>query len=326
MVTTLLAGVGLAIVGEADTAAAYGGIRADAVPAYLIPWYTRAARQCSGITPALLAAQGYQESRFNPRAVSPKGAAGIAQFMPTTWARWGRDDDGNGVSSPFDVGDAIMAQGRLMCALLDKAAASGYPGDPIALALAGYNAGWGAVELYRRVPPYPETQNYVAEITRRAREWATPGGTIAGSGGTFHDGTHRIAIPRANPRSTRAAIAWARQQAGTYGWFRRCLNFTARAYGWQRAGVDYAIDHYYVVPARMRHDGDRNPPPGALLYWRIPGQRAGHVSIYLGDGLIASNDILAKGRIDIVPADLIEKKWGARYVGWTVPYFPHAVR
>ena len=84
----------------------------------------------------------------------------------------------------------------------------------------------------------------------------------------------------------------------------------------------YAVDQYItVMPAGMRHDGDRNPPPGALLFWSTSG-RAGHVALYLGGGQIASNDIVTDGQISVVPATDIETKWGATYLGWSPPYFP----
>ncbi|RKN52326.1 hypothetical protein D7231_35310 [Streptomyces klenkii] len=126
-----------------------------------------------------------------------------------------------------------------------------------------------------------------------------------------------------NPRSTEGAIAWARDQAETSfsGWYRRCLAFVAQAWGWGGSGVNYAIDHYRQMPADMRHDGSRTVPPGALMYWETGG-RAGHVALYLGDGLIASNDILRPDYIDIVDATEIETRWGATYVGWAPPYFP----
>ena len=103
------------------------------------------------VSAALLAAQLMAESNFNPYAVSPAGAAGIAQFMPGTAAMYGLDD-------PFDPAQAIDAQARLMADLLDQ-----FGGD-VSLALAGYNAGPGAVEGCSCVPPYPETQAYVARI------------------------------------------------------------------------------------------------------------------------------------------------------------------
>lgn len=123
-----------------------------------------AAASCPGLTRELLAAQLHQESRFRPRAVSAAGAEGIAQFMPETWQHWGRDLDGDGVADPFDPREAIDAQGRLMCHLLRVAEESTVPGSPEALALAAYNAGWGAVVEHDGVPPYPETREYVRTI------------------------------------------------------------------------------------------------------------------------------------------------------------------
>lgn len=130
-------------------------------------------------------------------------------------------------------------------------------------------------------------------------------------------------LPRKNPRSVDEAIAWAKQQATSpsKSWARLCLSFVAHAYGWNASGVPYAIDHYRTAPASMRHDGDKNPPPGALMYWET-GSRAGHVALYLGNGMVASNDIRQSGKISIVPVDEISNKWGAKYVGWQQPYFP----
>ena len=99
----------------------------------------------------LLAAQLYAESNFNPFAQSPAGAQGIAQFMPGT-------AEALGLTDPFDAEKAIDAQARLMSGLLKR-----FDGD-VALALAAYNAGPGAVERYGGIPPYAETQAYVAKI------------------------------------------------------------------------------------------------------------------------------------------------------------------
>lgn len=102
------------------------------------------------VSPALLAAQLMAESNFNPFAVSPAGASGIAQFMPATAASYG-------LSDPFDAEASIEAQAHLMSDLL------GDFGD-ISLALAAYNAGPAPVEACSCVPSYPETQAYVARI------------------------------------------------------------------------------------------------------------------------------------------------------------------
>ena len=102
------------------------------------------------VSAALIAAQLLAESNFDPNAVSPAGAQGIAQFMPGTAAAYGLED-------PFDPEEAIDAQAHLMSDLLRQF-------DSIPLALAAYNAGPGAVAACDCVPPYPETQAYVARI------------------------------------------------------------------------------------------------------------------------------------------------------------------
>lgn len=149
----------------------------------------------------------------------------------------------------------------------------------------------------------------------------TPGGS---GGGTFSDGKQTWKLN--NPRTVDEAIDWAKAHSGagsSSNWYQRCLAFTAIVYGWSFSGVDYAIDHFSVVPKSMQHRGDRHPPPGALMYWDT-GHRAGHIAVYLGGGKVASNDILRPGYIDVVDAGLFETKWGAKYVGWTPPYFPKA--
>lgn len=119
------------------------------VPARFAPAITAAAQRWN-VSAALLAAQLYAESGFNPFAVSPAGAQGIAQFMPGTARSYGLDN-------PFDPTAAIDAQGRMMRDLLRQFGS-------VPLALAAYNAGPGAVSGCGCIPPYPETQAYVARI------------------------------------------------------------------------------------------------------------------------------------------------------------------
>jgi hypothetical protein len=102
------------------------------------------------VSAALLAAQLMAESNFNPFAVSPAGAQGIAQFMPGTAASYGLAD-------PFDPVEAIDAQAHLMSDLIHQF------GSP-ELALAAYNAGPAPVESCSCVPAIPETSAYVARI------------------------------------------------------------------------------------------------------------------------------------------------------------------
>jgi soluble lytic murein transglycosylase-like protein len=119
------------------------------VPAEFAPALARAAQRWN-VSAALLAAQLYAESNFNPFATSPVGAQGIAQFMPET-AR------AMGLENPFDAAEAIDAQARMMRDLLRRFAA-------VPLALAAYNAGSEPVAACGCVPPYPETRGYVARI------------------------------------------------------------------------------------------------------------------------------------------------------------------
>ncbi|REE05270.1 transglycosylase SLT domain-containing protein [Citricoccus muralis] len=117
----------------------------------------------SGIAQGVLAAQIDQESGWDPEAVSPAGAQGIAQFMPITWAEWGNGAD------PFDPHAAIAAQGRYMKHLYDQITPLSSDGnDAIRLTLAAYNAGPGAVLEHNGVPPFQETQQYVQTITAAA--------------------------------------------------------------------------------------------------------------------------------------------------------------
>jgi hypothetical protein len=102
------------------------------------------------VSPGLLAAQLMAESGFNPRAVSPAGALGIAQFIPSTAHSYGLRD-------PFDPVASIDAQAHLMADLLRRF-------HSVPLALAAYNAGSGAVAACNCVPSYPETRAYVARI------------------------------------------------------------------------------------------------------------------------------------------------------------------
>ena len=126
-----------------------GGLPSFVPSPYRGPILRSAARW--NVSAGLLAAQLMAESNFNPFAVSPAGAQGIAQFMPGTAALYGLAD-------PFDAPAAIDAQAHLMSDLL------GQFGGSVSLALAAYNAGPGAVEACGCVPNIPETQAYVARI------------------------------------------------------------------------------------------------------------------------------------------------------------------
>jgi hypothetical protein len=112
--------------------------------------FQRAALQ-TGVDDAWLRAIAHAESGFDEKALSPKGAQGVMQLMPETAREYG-------VSQPFDAAQSIDGGARLLRALLKR-----YQGD-FTLAAAAYNAGVGAVTRYGGVPPYRETQAYIAKV------------------------------------------------------------------------------------------------------------------------------------------------------------------
>jgi Transglycosylase SLT domain len=114
----------------------------------------RAAAEQNGIDEKLIAHVIAAESNFNPRAVSRKQALGLMQLLPETAARYS-------VINVFDPAQNINAGTRYLKDLLSK-----YGGN-LTLALAAYNAGPDMVDRYGGVPPFPETQNYVKEITSK---------------------------------------------------------------------------------------------------------------------------------------------------------------
>ncbi len=114
------------------------------------------AADAGGIEPELLHAVVQAESAYNPQAVSPKGALGLAQLMPETARAYG-------VSNALKPADNLRASARHLRDLLD------HFGD-IDLVLSAYNAGAGAVRKFRGVPPYPETRAYVPKVSGRYEE------------------------------------------------------------------------------------------------------------------------------------------------------------
>ena len=127
-----------------------GSVRLDAL--------IRQSGAAYGVDPYLIFCVMEQESHFNSRAVSPKGARGLMQLMPGTAARFG-------VRNPHDPAQNVRGGTRYLKQLLNR-----FNGR-VELVLASYNAGEGAVEKYgRRVPPYRETRHYVRRISARSRQ------------------------------------------------------------------------------------------------------------------------------------------------------------
>ena len=129
-----------------------------------VPWSTGSGRidnliryygKQYSVDPYLIYCLMSQESSFTTGATSPKGAQGLMQLMPGTAARYG-------VTNPYDVEQNIKGGTRYLKDLLKM-----FNGR-VDLALAGYNAGEGAVMKFgNTIPPYDETRNYVRLILKR---------------------------------------------------------------------------------------------------------------------------------------------------------------
>ncbi|MDI3423971.1 C40 family peptidase [Streptomyces luteolus] len=283
VVAGLTAFLGLLVVGTYMAAGSLAGgagkgavgLAKGAVPAAYQSLVQKWGNLCPAINPALLAAQLYQESGWNPKAQSHAAAQGIAQFIPGTWAAHGVDGDKDGDRDVWDPADAIPSAASYDCKL------AGYvkdaPGDPTHNMLAAYNAGAYAVIKYGGVPPYSETQNYVKTITDLSKSFARPVGRVDPS------------------RQAAAAISFAQEHLGEpYLWGGDgtpedggrfdCSGLTKAAYA--SVGVELprvANDQYNAGPHPKREE----LLPGDLVFFSddLTNSRAiRHVGIYVGGG------------------------------------------
>jgi soluble lytic murein transglycosylase-like protein len=113
--------------------------------------YFTAAETKYGLPKDLLNRIAYQESRYDSKVISKAGAIGLMQFMPATAAQFGID--------PLNPYESIDAAGKYILQLYNQF-------KDWKLAIAAYNAGPGNVAKYKGIPPFAETREYVASITR----------------------------------------------------------------------------------------------------------------------------------------------------------------
>ncbi|MGY0503774.1 lytic transglycosylase domain-containing protein [Luteimonas sp. e5] len=124
------------------------------------------AARLHGVDEAIIRAVMHAESAYNPNALSRVGAQGLMQLMPATARRFG-------VSNAFDPRQNIHGGVKYLAWLLKR-----FNGD-LTLAAAGYNAGEGAVDKYKGVPPYNETRRYVERVRVLADRYRGHGQTVA---------------------------------------------------------------------------------------------------------------------------------------------------
>jgi soluble lytic murein transglycosylase-like protein len=140
-----------------------------------------AAARANGVDPLLMHAIAHVESRHNAAAVSHAGARGVMQVMPATGKRFGAGSDAE--RSLLDANTNTQAGAAYVRTLQQR-----FGGD-LQRVLAAYNAGEGAVDKYKGVPPYAETQAYVRDVTavyrRLQKEFSvSPTGDIVAKAGS----------------------------------------------------------------------------------------------------------------------------------------------
>ena len=128
----------------------------------------RAAARQHGVEEAIVRAIIHAESAFNPRALSRVGAQGLMQLMPPTARRFG-------VTDAFNPQENIQGGVKYLAWLLKR-----FNGN-LTLAAAGYNAGEGAVDKYKGVPPYKETRHYVERVGILADRYRSAASPVAAS-------------------------------------------------------------------------------------------------------------------------------------------------
>lgn len=251
------------------------GLAKGAVPAAYQPLVQRWGNLCPAVNPALLAAQLYQESGWNPRAQSPAQAQGIAQFIPGTWAAHGVDGDKDGDRDVWDPNDAIPSAASYDCSLATYV--KDVPGDPTDNMLAAYNAGAYAVIKYGGVPPYKETQNYVRIIRSLEKSFARPVGPVEPSrqaAGAIYFAQKQLGKP----------YLWGGEGTPEHGGRFDCSGLTQAAY--RTVGIDLprvANDQYNAGP----HPSRDELLPGDLVFFSddLTDSRAiRHVGMYVGGG------------------------------------------
>ena len=299
-------------------------LKVGSVPAPYMDFVVAAGKVCAGVSAPLVAAQIEQESGWDPNAKSPKGALGLSQFMPDTWAEIGRDANGNGLTSPLDPADAIDAQARYDCQLLAQVNAylkSGrIAGDPTDLMLAAYNAGIGRVLAAGGIPSQlpAETQQYIARIRKLMAKYADitlpPGGL--GNVAAVKAAARWMGTPYVWGGGTLEAPSGIGRDGRGPGW--DCSSLTRHAI-WIASGRTIEIPR---VSSAQATAGRPVAPvlaamaPGDVIAFSIHGGGIDHVGLYAGNGTMIHAPKTGK---NVEQVDLTDAYWSK--LPWTVRRF-----
>ncbi|WP_415973371.1 NlpC/P60 family protein [Rhodococcus sp. 077-4] len=258
-----------------------------------VPWLQKAGNICGGVKATTIAALYAAENGFRhgPTApVSSTGAQGPGQFMPGTWATYGKDYDGNGVTDVNSIGDSVMASGTLLCDIYGQV--DGWKregkvsGDSLDLTLAGYNAGAGAVLRSGGMPSgtvdyETQTKPYVSRIRATEAQFAailTPfaGLDLTGIGGrSVQLAMDYLGLP----------YVWGGGNInGPSGGGFDCSGLTSYALYKASGGkvtLPRTSETQWNVGAEVPMELAQ---PGDLLFGNFGPAGPGHVAIYMGNG------------------------------------------
>jgi cell wall-associated NlpC family hydrolase len=293
-------------ISDTETAQVQASLQPGTVPAADATLIEKAATTCATLSAPLLAAQFYQESGFNPNAVSDTGAMGIAQFEPGTWTTWASPNDGDGKENPYNPADEIPAAARFDCALAKQLAS--VPGDAVGNMLAGYNAGAGAVLAADGIPHISQTENYVKNIEALEKSFAAPTTVVAASS---------VAVQAIKFAYTRLGTPYLYGGTGTAaenGEF-DCSGLTQAAYA--SAGVTLprvAAEQWYAGVHVPRDELQ----PGDLVFFATnvnDPSTIEHVGIYVGAGTMIDSPHTGS----VIRFDALDG-FNPQYIGAVRPY------
>jgi cell wall-associated NlpC family hydrolase len=230
---------------------------AQTIPARYLTLYRRAAARCPGLPWTVLAGVGKVETGHGRNAsTSSAGAMGVMQFMPSTWAAYGVDADGDGRDDPADPADAIPAAADFLC--------SAGAGRDVHTALIIYNCG----------NPGPACQaasaGYAAAVLRAAAAYGRP------------------SSPAPGPAAARAMRVGLAQRGVPYLWGGTspagfdCSGLIRYAYAAAGVALPRVAQAQYDAGPHLA--AGASPRPGDLVFYGHDRAHVTHVGLYLGDG------------------------------------------